>query len=105
MKKISFFIAVILSLNAGIVVRKEDEENSVQEVKHCSAQNKPGTHLWLQQFIKRFKTGFYLINRNGKHQKIEIINNKTEFLFKTYNRMADNIIRYNYTEIIKKKTV
>ncbi len=103
MKKITFFVAVMLSLNAGIVVRKDDEENSIHKAKHCTAQNKKGTALWLQQFVKQLKYGFYLINNNGQYQKINLIKSNERFLFQYYKKIKNNRFLYNYFEINKAK--
>ncbi|MCF6242906.1 MAG: hypothetical protein L3J74_16380 [Bacteroidales bacterium] len=99
MKKITFFIAVMLSLNAGIVVRKDDEDNNIQAVKHCSAKNKKGTALWLQHFVKQLKTGFYLINKTGVYQKIIIKKIKKETLYHRYKKLSDNCLRYDFLEL------
>lgn len=100
MKKLSFFIAVLLSLNAGIVVRKEDE-NNIRLAKYTIHKNKKGTTLWLQQFVKKLKCGFYLININGQYRKINIIKSENRFLFRHYKKIKHNRLVYNYFEINK----
>lgn len=98
MKKITFFIAVILSLNAGIVVRKEDEENNIQAVKHYTAKNKKGTALWLQHFVKQLKVGFYLINYSGTYKKIIVKKIEKQTLYHRYKKLSNNCLRIDYLE-------
>ena len=100
MKRITFFIAVMLSLNAGIVVRNDDEDYNIQAVKHCSAKNKKGTALWLQHFVKQLKTGFYLLNKTGTYQKIILKKFEKETLYHRYKKLSENCLRYEYREII-----
>lgn len=95
----TFFIALMLSLNAGIVVRKEGDESVVREVKHTKNKIRKGTALWLQNFVKQLKAGFYLINHNGKYQKINIQSSKNQFLFKNYIKVTDKHLLMNYFEI------
>ena len=95
MKKITFFIAVILSLNAGIVVRKDDEKNNI------TAKNKRGSMLWLQHFVNQLKTGFYLIKAGGSFQKINIQFSNKNYCFKQCSQLTENVIKFDYTEITK----
>ena len=100
MKKFSFFIALILSLNTGIIVNKEEESCSIVKAIHASVHIKPGSHAWLQAMLKKLKIGFYLLAQNGKFHKIDIYKSENQNKIYQYKKLADNCLRIDYFEKI-----
>jgi len=67
MKKLTFFVALIIGLNASIVVRKpEEENNSINIVKDYSMAQKQTYTMWLQRFIQKLTINFYGMTKSGE---------------------------------------
>ncbi len=67
MKKLTFFVALIISLNASVVVRKTEEEDaSATVVKDYSMAQKQTYTMWLQSLIQKLTISFYGITKSGK---------------------------------------
>ncbi|MEN8121219.1 MAG: hypothetical protein ABFS35_12765 [Bacteroidota bacterium] len=102
MKKLTFFVALIVSLNASVVVRKpEEEDNQTKEVKDYSMEQKQTYAMWLQSFIQKLTIGFYGITKSGEIQSFswekiqQIINKKKISKFK---KMSENWLVYQHQE-------
>lgn len=102
MKKLTFFVALIVSLNASVVVRKpEEEDNQTKVVKDYSMEQKQTYAMWLQSLIQKLTISFYGITKNGEIQafswkKIQQLINKKKI--KSLKKMNENWLLYQYHE-------
>ncbi len=102
MKKLTFFVAVLISLNASVVVRKpEEEENSTSTVKEYSMEQKQTYAMWLQQFVQNLSVYFYGISKTGEIQafswgKIQQMIKKKDS--KSLKKVNNNWLLYRHHE-------
>ncbi|RLD81504.1 MAG: hypothetical protein DRJ10_06110 [Bacteroidetes bacterium] len=102
MKKLTFFVALIVSLNASVVVRKPEEEDiSTTVVKDYSMAQKQTYSIWLQSFIQKLTISFYGITKTGEihvfsWEKIQKIIKKKKT--KTLEKMNKNWLLYRHYE-------
>ena len=101
MKKLTFFVAVLISLNASVSVRKpEEESNSISEHKNYFMTQKQTYAMWLQSFVQMLRVNFYGISKTGKihtfswKQIQEIVKQKNNSL----NKVSSNRVFYSYYE-------
>lgn len=67
MKKLTFFVALLVSLNASALARKpEEEDNQTVVVKDYSMAQKQTYAMWLQRLVQNLSIYFYGITKNGE---------------------------------------
>ena len=102
MKKLTFFVALIVSLNASVIVRKPEEEDiSTTVVKDYSMAQKQTYTMWLQSFIQKLTISFYGITKTGEihafsWEKIQKIVKKKKI--KKYKKVSENWLVYQHQE-------
>jgi len=102
MKKLTFFVAVLISLNASVVVRKsEEEDNSTTSVKEYSMEQKQTYAMWLQSFVQTLSVYFYGVSKTGEIKAIrwskihQMIKKKNVSKFE---KVSENWLVYHYHE-------
>ena len=102
MKKLTFFVALIVSLNASVVVRKQEEEDaSTTAVKDYSMAQKQTYTIWLQSLIQKLTLSFYGITKTGEihafsWEKIQKIVKKKKI--NKFRKVSKNWLVYEHHE-------
>ena len=102
MKRLTFFVALMIGLNASVVVRKpEEEDNSATMVKEYSMEQKQTYAMWLQSFIQTLSVYFYGISKDGEIQavnwnKIQQMINKKKV--NRLEKLSENWLLYRHYE-------